>query len=244
MKAFAATPIILISIVMITGFIFIHFLTMDHWTANVITQESEINKLQISSFKEINSKTANVYSFSVGAAMYSQSETELKNYLKSNFPEVEDIIFNSKNFIIKIKQNYENELGNSEIKTVQEKYEFVDYPFTYLISAANSINSPSGYCSNIKTNIENQMKKYNDIVWSWYPPSFYEISSSCCKTCSYCDENGCWNYCCGWIVYCSYSFTLISNNATGLSKIYPHYINKEFSGNCYSHCTYYPSCLS
>jgi len=241
MRGFAATPMIIVVITMIVGFLVIHFLSIDSWIANVITQTSEVHKLQANALKNLARDRQRIYMYAISEAVDAQSEGELKSALlqvhTDNF-RVEDVIISNDNIILKVKSLYKENLMSSGIDTCVTSTFYVDYPFRRLIEAANNVKNHTVQSSTCEDIYNEMMGLKNGVEWDIVPNEAYSCGRQ--QTCGICcenDENGnCRRY--GHYEPCFYSYYFEDNYVRNtLSDSYRHIVGKEFSGNCNTKCS-------
>lgn len=251
MQGLSATPIMLIVVIMITGFVFLHFMRMDQWTAASITKEAEVHRLQSDTLESTSLMGTSLYIQGIEAARSLKTENELVNYLKG-LAGVKDVIINNNDFDVIFTNKYTATLGTASISTTQERTEKIDYPFKRLVDAANGVTIPSGVrCDDANTVVSSINNQYPGIEWNIdiNLPGGYDYSSGCCEWGTECNEDGCWQVCKrSWsCTNCirDYSVYFYTNNMQGLSKNYPHNINEMKTSQCYERicmCGYAPQC--
>jgi len=241
MRGFAATPMIIVVITMIVGFLVIHFLSIDSWIANVITQTSEVHKLQANALKNLARDRQTIYMYAISEAAGAQSEGELKSALlpvrTDNFS-VEDVVISNDNIMLKVKSLYKENLMSSGIDTCVTSTFSVDYPFGRLIEAANNVKKhvvQNSICEDIYSEM---MGLKNGVEWDIVPNSAYNCGRPhTCDICCESDEDGnCTRY--GQSKPCYYYYYFEDNYVKNtLSDSYRHTVRKEFSGACNTKCS-------
>jgi len=237
MRGFAATPMIIVVITMIVGFLVIHFLSIDSWIANVITQTSEVHKLQANALKNLARDRQTIYMYAISEAADAQSEGELKSALlpvrTDNFS-VEDVVISNDNIMLKVKSLYKENLMSSGIDTCVTSTFYVDYPFGRLIEAAEYVKGyhiGSSTCSDVEsemTTLSNSRSQYN-IFWDYtydgvdYNNCLYDHDECCDANCTTKAP----------VYKCPYNYKFVENYRIGtISEKYKHYVDKIFAGSC------------
>ena len=236
MRGFAATPMIIVVITMIVGFLVIHFLSIDSWIANVITQTSEVHKLQANALKNLAKDRQTIYMYAISEAAGAQNENELESALlqvhTDNF-RVEDVVISNDSIMLRVRSSYKENLMSSGIDTCVTSTFYVDYPFGRLIEAAEYVKGyhiGSSTCGGVESemaSLSNSRSQYN-IFWDYYGNvEDYEkcdlICTNCCDNCTrYVEERSCdYSY--------EFQYNYISNT---VSESYRHYVGATFKGTC------------
>jgi hypothetical protein len=232
---------IIVVITMIVGFLVIHFLSIDSWIANVITQTSEVHKLQANALKNLARDRQTIYMYAISEAAGAQDENELKSALlqvhTDNF-RVEDVDISNDNIMLKVKSLYKENLMSSGIDTCVTSTFYVDYPFRRLIEAADNVKAVSAlpsYCASVRAKIEeleDGVQWYHDKWQEAKEPNCGWTSDGCSGKCSKVIDNTTFYY--DPEQYkCSYSYHFTGDYISGtISEKYPHGVEKNFDDEC------------
>ncbi|HLC51109.1 MAG TPA: hypothetical protein VJH90_01910 [archaeon] len=226
MKGFTVTPVVLISIILIVGFMLIHFSTIDFWIADSIKQEGEIKKLQNLAFKDMTIGTASFYPAIIKLAQILQGTSELTNSIQdlaSSADFTASVRYNDNNIFVTYAKSYDTASAVSRFSDQLSHDTTISYPFQRLVNAYNSISFPYTPCSSAEGAVRNSLP--SGIEWRYSGPYF-----SCTSTVQCCGEDGCWSECSIYSYEAEFESSYIKNT---LSEKYIHSIGSTKSGTCW-----------